>query len=504
MNLIPKIYQINDTFSYERNENKPKLILIIENKSISKEEIKNANIDYSITDVNNKCNIANFFNKKHSEMIYKEVSNHYNNYGEIKNINFAYHYLIDRTGNIYSGRDYNIRPFNLDIYDNVNDEFKLMDTNSSFFSNFIIILLESDSTIPSDNFNIYSSLSTLIKYIRKEKDIKEYYCFSEIKRFEPNVCSKEDESNLKYNNPGIFFKINELRSLIDNYLIKTSNKSTYNITTFTYGQRILKYSKPINMKGNDVIQLQSMLYQLNYFNDYKIINGEYNYITSQYVKEFQEKNYINPSPYDYGVATKETLLKVLEETIKKLKSSEEKFNNSDNLTTMFRILCNEDELKPISGDDVISLQKLIKEKVSPLQDITGFYDKQTQENVRFIQKIYGLKGNLIDGNCNHLIYNYLKNDTRLKAPVSDLKLKDYGIEVALLQISLNNLNKSNILKVNGVFDENLESVIEKINRDKNNRIKLGIQDKFNNWSEKDYKICYLEEYDYLIKNFYLI
>lgn len=491
MIITPTIYEIKDNFSYEINkQNNPKMILIIENKRISEESIIEAEIDYDNHDTTSVNNIARFFNIKHQEMILDYCKE---NLGKFtSNFNFAYHYLIDKKGNIYKGRDHNVRPFNLDIYDmNNNGEYEVKDPFSSIFSNFIIILLEDNS----DKMNIvnesYDSLVTLIRYLRYKTKIKEYYSYSEMNRFDLEITNDENKSNLKYNNPGIFFKINEIRSSVDTYLIEKLNISPFNIETYTYGGRVLKYVRPITMKGNDVIQLQILLYRLNLLNDFKLVSGEYNYITSQAIKEFQKLNYITPK-YDYGIADINTQ-KILMNKVYKKKIENFKSMTDDN--SLFRILeYREDNI--MTGDDVCMVQSLLKEKVSCLQEISSYYDKNTENNIKIFQNYMGITE---DGKCNHYIYNLLKNS---KLQAIDENIKPFsisGYNIVILQKALNYIGAN--LKINGQYDLPTQTVIAQINSNKKNLELMGIGDKELN-TDLDLKICYKEEYDYLIKNYF--
>ena len=511
-------YYLNDSSNVKQNttlrNDLPKLILILENKSVDvhnedpiKTNYAGYEIDYSNTDVNSGKNIFNYMNREHANLI-RSIKN--DNFSFLSdNENFAYHFFIDKMGNIYEGRPLDLRPYNLDIKDingNIIQDYNLL-------KDYLVILTEEDTSNKDTTERTYASLRSLILYLMDEYGFKEFYGYSELNKFELTVVDKEEDDILKYNNPGIFFKINELHSNIDGSPKTSMRKTTSGYEIYTYGQRVFKYLRD-HMSGNDITMLQIMLYTLGYFTDYKNICGAYNLATKNAVEEFQRNDNIIPV-FEYGVADIPTLNRI-RNIIYKAKMNKQIIFDENNC--MYRTL-EYIEGNNMVGYDVKFVQQLLKEKVLYSLEITGIYDEYTMNTVKFFQKIfYGTKNDKIaDGKVGPNTLQMLKN-CNYKIPEDGIFIpKSSSIKnenIVLLQRALNNfLSKFGIeIKVNGFYNESTAECIKRINNIKDNREIMGINyyafDEEGNedesyWTEENLRKCYPEEYEWLLSHYIL-
>ena len=199
---------------------------------------------------------------------------------------FPYHFYVRKSGEIYKGRDIECYVPNLNkIFDNMNDENNVENVFNNNLSNEmdeslilnefkdkIFICIEGDTNVNLCSEEQYNSIIILSKYIKSLYDIRKVYGFNEI---EP-----------KYNNPGRVFRLNEVKSKIDNIILPVSNVTPAGDTIYTYGIRILKYNKDNIMHGNDITLLQIYLIKLGYSLK---ANGKFDLITENVIKQFQKK-----------------------------------------------------------------------------------------------------------------------------------------------------------------------------------------------------------------------
>lgn len=517
----PTIIKSNITYYYEPVVCNPKVILIIENKIIDTKNInKNSllqdfEIDYDNTNVSSANNIMNYMNKMHNIYIEKYKKDHLEELSSkgfvSSNSNFAYHYFIDKKGHIYEGRPLNIRSFNLDIKE-VDGE--ILSPSKKLFEDYLIILTEENTNQNDTTEETYTALKSLLHYLMNEYDFKSFYGYSELVRFDKNISNSPEEDIINYNNPGLFFKINELHSAVDFVSLNDYTVSPFNITTYTYGKRVLKYIKPIYMNGNDVLILQKILYNIGLIQDYRNVNGQYNLITKNAVATFQKNNYINPE-FEYGTADSNTLYK-LREIIYKLNSNYSNIINDNK--NYYRIL-EYNETNPMVGIDVEIVQKLLHEKIDYTLEITGIFDLKTDSAVRYFQALqYGGKQDMVDGKVGPITLQDLKNSkmkifTENEGKLIPNKIGLSNDTVKLLQQALNVfLKKRNIvIPVDGLYNSLTINYIQKINEKKINRQIMDI-DKYAINENGDYddsfwkdpfnlKICYPEEYNWIIYHY---
>jgi hypothetical protein len=152
---------------------------------------------------------------------------------------FPYHYYITRDGKIYQGReDIMIAPnlnailsnnSNVDLlYSGTNNEissFSIIPTN---INNKIFICMEGNSSLKPLTELQYNSLSYHCKYIKSIFNIKKIYGYNEL--------------NPTVENPGIYFKMNELKASIDNITLPDYIISPSGTINYTFGKRKLVYN----------------------------------------------------------------------------------------------------------------------------------------------------------------------------------------------------------------------------------------------------------------------
>lgn len=516
--MIAKPLIIENTFEFfyePKKINYPKRILVIENKCISQDTIKMGGISYSDKNTSSPHNILNLFHKIHT--IY--ISNLFNKNNNISdyitsNIGFAYHYFIDKMGNIYRGRPHSVKPFNLDIYtQNENDstKYELLPTSNSIFSENIIILTEQSTDNEDTTNETYTSLSSLIRYLKSTENIKDYSCYSELKRFDIVPTSIPEESNIRYNNPGVFFKINELRSAVDLTIIDEYQVYSNGIKEYSYGKRNLKYNRVNPQTGNDIIMVQKLLYSLNLLTNFKQVNGVYDLITQKAIEQFQRLNYIKPER-DYGIADENTL-----SLLRRNVYNDENSNIIDYSKNMrmYRVLEYRPN-NPMMGNDVKFIQMLIKEKFLSGQNISCIYDKETANNISYLHKYFNkrtresgqsLELEIFDNDLGKVgpitweLLNKIDGDLIISIQNKwiDFNGNYKGESIRILQEALNNLFNKN-LNITEIYDDDTAQLIENLNSNDNNLRVMNITlPKDENYQKK---FCTREEYEYLIKKYY--
>lgn len=526
----PNIIKSKNTYYYEEgNQNNPKFILILENRNIDTNNISSnpitnlstgINIDYNDKNPNSPNNIFNYFNKKHGEIIDEYMKD----YGYLwasngfysANSNFAYHFFIDKMGNIYEGRPFNVKAFNLDA---LNSDGSIVAPNSLIFGDSIIILTEEDTTEKDTTDATYTALKSLLRNLLDDYDFKNFYGYSELNRYDHSGVSDPEEDAIRFNNPGIFFKINELHFSVEFTEIEKYRNPINNIKIYTYGKRSLQYFSN-NMVGNDISMLQKMLYNLEIIKDYREVNGRYTLITKQAVEKFQKINYITPTER-YGIADSNTLLQlrdiIYKNKIKNIQIFDENY-------ILFRTLEYKED-NPMVGIDVQNIQKLLKKKIKFTLNVNGIYDKDTENAVKLFQMLtFNGSSKNADGKVGPVTLKFLR-ESNLLCPSSDGLIKpnenlSNNESIVLLQKALNNFLKKYRAKVpeNGYYGKETYKYIEEINKKESNRKILGI-DKYGGdptkstedknkydlyWSQlNNLRTCYPEEYDWIIEHYLL-
>jgi peptidoglycan hydrolase-like protein with peptidoglycan-binding domain len=548
----PNIIKSKINYNYEKYYNTPKMILVIENKQISKEVLNTLalnddnisfNIDYDELNPAVSTNIFNFFNQWHSNLITsidEETGSKYDNAFYTNNYNFAYHYFIDKKGNIYEGRPHNIRAFNLDIYkydreiesvesnriyDDSGKRFlPLLNQGNLLFNDCLVILTEEQTDSIDTTNATYTALKTLLVYLRQNYGYDKFFGYSELKGVPFSQEDYENKDIYKYNNPGVFFKINELHSAVENTQLVSYNKvNGSTITTYTYGKRSLKYNKPKQMEGNDVIMCQKMLYKLGLLPKYKSITGSYNLETKNAIKEFQQKYYITPEN-DYGMADVNTL------NILRSKIYDKKMENIkliDDNYSPFRVL-EYIEDNNMTGYDVLILQTKLKKIIYPILEVNGIFDEYTRDAVLLFQAKYStyVDGEMIDGKVGPATWKLIientdtifvsNSDSYIEGAITPTKCTVSKANITYLQQALNKMLKTYGVEipVTGGYDELTQKYIKMINENESNRKIIGLdkytyidengETQYLDWTnDAVLKTCYPAEFIWLIKHYLL-
>ncbi|HQL12151.1 MAG TPA: peptidoglycan-binding protein [bacterium] len=565
---VPKIIPRAFDYVYDSYVNTPKMILVIENKLIKNDLLNSLstkndgvhfNIDYEQTDPRLPNNIFNYFNAVHTElitfndmMVNAEIdSEKVNSFGERKspykngyytnNYNFAYHYFIDKKGNIYEGRPHNIRAYNLDIFKYDEEEFNkpenkqydqntgmrilpLLDQGDFLFNDCLVILTEEQTDSMDTTNETYTALKSLLTYLIQYYNYNKFYTYSELKMIPHFIVDDPKEDIFTYNNPGMFFRVNELHSAVEHSKLESSRISKDGIIEIvTYGERDygIKYNKSNPIKGNDILMLQKMLYKLDILKRYSNITGIYDKTTELAVAAFQKKYYVTPE-YDYGVADKNTL-----ETLRD-KIYKEKISNStiiDDNYNPFRVL----EYIPdnmMTGYDVMILQSRLKRCIYPILEVNGIFDEYTKDAVSMFQAKYAsyVDKNMVDGKvgpetwksileCTDTVFvetNSEDNDP-VVGSITPTHCRVSRSNIIYLQKAINKMLEDYKTKIDitGGYDEDTQRYIKLINENPRNREIIGIdrypETKLLGFWESDYnlKTCYPAEYIWLIKHYLL-
>jgi len=261
-----KLIDLNDKLTFFENNktslnlNSPKYIYIIDTSFIN---IYNESLKGKEGEIENLNNINNFFNN-------------------LGSYNLPFHYYISRNGNIYKCRDeIFISPYIEEknglfykIFNNIdnisNCEVPYGELSDSL--NKIIICIEG-------NFNkIIPSLIQFNNLISLCKNLKEKYPIFSI--FGLN------EINTKFNTPGIFIKMNEIRGKVIDDFIKESYIVPNGEKIYSFGSRNLFLDEDNEITGNDVILLQNYLYLIGFLNK-NDITGKYDKITYEAICNIQ-------------------------------------------------------------------------------------------------------------------------------------------------------------------------------------------------------------------------
>lgn len=563
---VPKIIPRAFDYVYESYINTPRMILVIENKLLrndlfnslsTRNDGVNFNIDYNQTDPRLPNNIFNYINAIHTDVISfndtmrkaeAELPNTnelekrnipYKNGYYTNNYNFAYHYFIDKKGNIYEGRPHNIRAYNLDIYKYDEEEFNkpenkqydqttgkrllpLLDQGDFLFNDCLVILTEEQTDSIDTTNATYTALKSLLTYLLQYYNYNKFYAYSELKMIPHFIVDDPKEDIFTYNNPGLFFRINELHSAVEHTKLEAGriNKDG-TIKIVTYGERNdgIKYNRANPTRGNDILMIQQMLYKLNILKRYSNITGTYDKATEIAIEVFQKKYYVTPQ-YGYGIADNHTL-DVLRDTIYK-----EKIANGtiiDDNYNPFRVL-EYISNNMMTGYDVMILQSRLKKCIYPILEVNGVFDEYTKDAVSMFQSKYAsyIDGKMIDGKvgpatwkaileCKDRIYIETNSDDEDLIPgsITPTHCNVSRSNIIYLQKAINKMLEPYKTKIEltGGYDEDTQRYIKLINENSRNREIIGL-DKYNvplGFWEKDYnlKTCYPAEYVWLIKHYLL-
>ncbi|MGI6778591.1 MAG: peptidoglycan-binding domain-containing protein [Acetivibrionales bacterium] len=195
------------------------------------------------------------------------------------------------------------------------------------------------------------------------------------------------------------------------------------------------------MEGSEVTQLQNDLKKLGYFSTES--TGYYGDITAEAVEKLQKDNGYIPD----GIAGPDTYSLI----DKLLKRQEE--NSGRSITYSSPVL-----KKGMSGDDVVQLQKMLKELGYFNEECTGYYGDVTVSSVRSLQRQYGYIQDGVAGNDTISLLQRLL-DTR--DTNGSYKMGMEGKGVAALQNDLKRLGFFNG-DCTGYYGELTEAAVKKL------------------------------------------
>lgn len=224
---------------------------------------------------------------------------------------FPYHYYIRVDGSIYRGRKDNLFAPNLrkilsgEPSTTVTNEFTGNNYVDSVIRNKLFVCFEGDSSNRNVTEEQYSSISYLCKFIKSNFNIKKIYGYKEI------------ISGFDY--PGIYFKLNELKSSIDSINMPDYVIAPTGVVTYTFGKRDLIYDPDKIMSGNDIKLLQIYMNQINF--NIKV-TGRYDLITYKSIQLFQRQRYLTVN----GKVTKEVYDQINLEINKMSKRNTDSYN----------------------------------------------------------------------------------------------------------------------------------------------------------------------------------
>ena len=371
---------------------------------------------------------------------------------------FAFHYFIDRLGNILGGRPERAQANNVinlmyniigisknDTPARYRDYDKDIETGLSVFSsNKIFICLEGNTNITQMSTSQESSLINLCRDIRSRyRNITNIHSMRE---YIPNVSSL-----------GNFVDMNRLREVVNNSIANMYVDVPSGEVSYTFGYRQLYYDSDSLISGNDVKTLQVYLEALGFHIDKH--DGIYNLSTYYMVKNFQK---VYNLPVTGSMEADD--FKVINELILKL-------NYTRNFSHYYRYL-KYTKLNPLhyahnSVDQFRTDVFLLQRKLQDLNyhiNVTGIYDEQTANVVSQYQKE---KGYLQTGEVGPALWKDIMNNEdfiftsiiRLTDPLTSGKVISY-----IQKIIYNNRRKLNIsiTSSSGKYDETTANNIKKI------------------------------------------
>lgn len=318
---------------------------------------------------------------------------------------FPFHYYIRNDGSIYKGRDvFFYAPRIAEFFDGTTVEnlynFNYcteVDQNniSSEVANKIFILIEGNNGFYRCNDVQYTSLVQLCKELKRNfMSINRLYAYSEIYP--------------QFNNPDlIYFKINEVRSRINNVILPTFSIPMKGNNIYSFGSRNLKYSNINPMKGNDVELLQNLLMYFSIRNSTP--TGIYDILTKKQVETFQNNNGL-----EITGEVKEADYEKISLVYNRIKSLSDP-SQQRKYKRIIQYNKKVDDDKQMSGYDVLALnEKLATFAFDEINnDIlvkSKIYTSESEKAVKCFQRQY-LAINYPDGVVGPLLFDSIMNTT---------------------------------------------------------------------------------------------
>jgi murein L,D-transpeptidase YcbB/YkuD len=216
------------------------------------------------------------------------------------------------------------------------------------------------------------------------------------------------------------------------------------------------------MEGSEVTQLQNDLKKLGYFSTES--TGYYGDITAEAVEKLQKDNGYIPD----GIAGPDTYSLI----DKLLKRQEE--NSGRSITYSSPVL-----KKGMSGDDVVQLQKMLKELGYFNEECTGYYGDVTVSSVRSLQRQYGYIQDGVAGNdtisllSRKLVFAQEKvrdltfNDVFSRTASQILKLAHYNGKTTEKGVAIDiRFSRQELAEMVGTTRETVSRVISKFKKEK--------------------------------------
>lgn len=391
---------------------------------------------------------------------------------------YGYHYFIDKSGDVFSGRPERALSCNADVlmetqktnmislnispFSNGNDVTFESNTPSNVISAGKIFIciegLTSQSPIPPVQLD---SINNLCKDIySRYRNLNTIYSFNELV---PSI-----------KNPGVYMDMNSIRSEVQSTSIPTYTPNPGGTISYSFGKRILYYDPEIPIYGNDVSLLQKYLGLVGY--QCESSTGTYDLITYTKVTEFQK---FFKLPIDGIFDTDDFYL--INELIKALYKKVDESVYHRNLEYSKTI--------PVSGPDVLRLQKQLNDLELPCV-MSSIFDISTMEAVKLFQRNQNLT---VDGRVGPITWKLIMssiiivfervlyytgdNNNLLKGTDVDYvqkKIKDHMRMFGLSNISMsgsydqltsNNISiiqSRNMLAINGKVDKDTFDFLKNI------------------------------------------
>ena len=375
---------------------------------------------------------------------------------------FAFHYFIDRTGKIFRGRYEFMYPAKVNM---INDFTNQLEVNSTIdYGNKEIISTNRLRLKPSDYARM-ETLDTLYICLEGNTNLKDatYEQYRSVILLCKDILARRNgimgiyglfELIPSINNPGIFLKLNKIRSEALNQVYNIFVNTPSGNFNYSLGSRNLYYNPDKPLSGNDIALFQKYLTILDIST--ATPNGIFDLRTFNSVKTFQAKFDL---PID-GIVMKEEF-NIINESIRKKIDKVKIFEFG-------RLLEYREGYFELEGQDVSFIQKKLKGMGLYKGLITGKYTKDVMQAVIEFQRYINV---VVDGKVGPITFKQIMVNTEVDFKgdfiydpdqVGYIEPRD---DVRLVQKILRNHMKTfglNEMHVNGIYDEITMISIKKV------------------------------------------
>ena len=378
---------------------------------------------------------------------------------------FAYHYFIDKSGNIFQGRYETVYPAKATIVNNFmqnytgilenNTETPLedLDKEIQIDNNYLMrsidfnhietidkiyVCLEGNTKLNDITNDQYKSCISLCKNIMERyRNIKNIYGLNEL------IPSSK--------NPGIFLSMNKIRSNALQQILPLYVDTPSGQFSYTFGSRDLYFNEDKPLSGNDISLYQMYLKIIGYsINQPTGIydNKTYN-ITKLFQKSFDLKDDGIVTSIEYEIITK---------LIKDILNKKDQFEFA-------RILEYNEDIKPQTGLDVEIIQKKLSEMSIYLGELDGKFTKEMKESVEEYQRLCNLP---VSGKIGPITFDMILSGEIVKFNKDLIYNEDNimtGNEIKFLQKKIkSNMRRFGLISVNvnGKYDKLTMQNVQKI------------------------------------------